>query len=143
MSTNRDDQTTKSAGQLPATIQTSHLPAPTKAATPSSGSILDTAFNRLPAEQQQALLQKAVEEKLGLDVEAARANQRHSDSAEEMHQYIHQAKSYNAHGHDFVLTQQGKTHSGGWQAQISKRSYTLYIVIAIVTGIALAFIFGR
>lgn len=121
----------------------SHAPPAVVPTAPVNSSLLETALQRLPAEQQDALMEKALQHRLELEVEAAKADQRHANSAEEMQQYLHQAKGYSNTGSDYRLTQHGKTQSGGWEAEISKRNYTLYIVIAVVIGACIAFVFGR
>ena len=56
------------------------------AVTPTSGtgSLLESALASLPAEQREKLIQKALEKKIDLDVEAIKANRRFDASSADM-----------------------------------------------------------
>lgn len=99
------------------------------------GGLLDATFQHLPAEQQKALVQKALEQRLDIEVEAARADQRHGDFERESVESVRHLKELNRVGMDVDAEYRGKTASGEWSVKAKKSNYTVIMVIAIVIGI--------
>jgi len=101
------------------------------------GGVLDQALNRLPPEQQDALMQKALEKRIDIEVQAAEAERAYTNFEEESNQAVRQVRELGRTGMDVMASYEGRTASGSWNVQVSKTSYTLLIVIAAIVGIIL------
>ncbi len=99
------------------------------------GGLLDQAMSRLPVEQQDALMQKAVEKRLDIEVKAAEAEQAYSNFERETDETVHQVRELGKTGMDITAKYHGRTASGGWEVEVRKSNYTLYIVVAAIVGI--------
>jgi len=107
------------------------------------GSLLNASLAQLTEEQRKALAEKAVAEKLGLDVSAEVAEQRHYDSTRSMAQTIQAADALERNTRsDFDIKSSHDTASGRTDIHIKKNSNTAMIVIAVVIGIII-FLFLR
>ncbi len=104
---------------------------------PRSGSLLEHAFNTLPADKQQELMQTALEEKIKLEVQSAKADQAHEDFLTETNQSVRHIKELGKTGMDITANYEGKMASGSWQFEARKSNYTLYIAVAAIIGIVL------
>ena len=65
-------------------------------ASSGAGSLLDATLANLPAEQREKLIQKALEKKLDLDVEAIEANRRFDASSADMASTVDQIRKLEA-----------------------------------------------
>lgn len=112
-------------------------PPPSEVATRSqSGSLLDSAFQQLPAEQRQKLLEKAVEKKLELDVKAFEAAQRHERSSADMHNTVRHVNDIErSTKSDYTVKANFETASGHTSVEIKKSNNTTIIVVAAVVAI--------
>jgi hypothetical protein len=99
------------------------------------GSLMDQALNRMPAEQQDAFMQKVLEKRLDIEVQAAQAEQGYTDFEQESNQTVRQVRELSKTGMDVTATYQGRTASGSWNVEVRKSNYTLYIAIAAIIGI--------
>lgn len=108
------------------------------------GSLLDSALSKLPVEQQKALMQKAIEKRLDLDVDAKRADQRFQASSADMANTIGQVRALeNTTKSDYTVRADYETASGRTHVEIKKSNNTVIIVIAIVIGIAILMMFSK
>ena len=106
------------------------------------GNLLDAALSHLPAEQQKALMQKALEKKLELDAKAVEADQLHSSSSVDMAQTVQQLKAIEqSTKSDYTIRANYKTASGQTNVEIKKANNNVIIIVAIVVAvIALLFL---
>lgn len=102
---------------------------------PSGGSILDHAFNRLEPEQQQALMKKALEKKVELEVKAADAEIGHLNFSRESMQSVRHVNELARTGMDVTAKYEGETATGSWNVVARKSNYTVVMVIAAIIGI--------
>jgi hypothetical protein len=108
------------------------------------GSLLDSALSKLPVEQQKALMQKAIEKRLDLDVDATRAAHRFQASSADMANTIRHIRDVqNSTESDYTLRADYETASGRTHVEIKKSNNTVIIVIAIVIGIATLMMFSK
>ena len=128
MSNNRDD--------LPAKRDNFSLAQP--------GSLLDEALSKLPQDQQEKLLSKALEKRMDIDEEGKRADLRYQASSVDMANTIRQLdaleKSTNS---DYTVHAEYETASGRTNIEVKKSNNTVIIVIAIVIGVILLLMFAN
>lgn len=102
----------------------------------SSGNLLEAAFERLPKEQRQRLMEKALEEKLRLDVEAARAEGRNIRNAVDMQRMIHVLQDLESStNRDFTLQARYETASGNTSVEVKKSTNNTIVIVAVVIAI--------
>jgi hypothetical protein len=99
------------------------------------GGLLDATFQHLPAEHQKALIQKALEKRLDIEVEAVRADQHHAEFERESVESVRHLRELNRVGMDINAEYRGRTASGEWSVNAKKSNYSVTMVIAIVIGI--------
>lgn len=117
--------------QLPATVS-------------QPGNLLDAALAHLPAEQRQALAQKALERKLDIDAKAVEADNRHRASSVDMANTIHQVRALeNSTKSDYTVRAEYETASGRTNVEIKKSNNTVIIVIAVVIAIIFLIMFTK
>ncbi len=110
---------------------------------PSSGSLLDTAFQHLPAEQRDKLLAKAIEKKLELDVDAAKAAQRHERSGIDMHNTVRHVRDLESSTKsDYTVRANFETASGNTSVEVKKSNNTTIIVVAVVVALIFLVLFA-
>ena len=108
------------------------------------GSLLDEALSKLPKEQQEKLLSKALEKRLDLDEEGKRADLRYEASSRDMANTIHQVDALeNSTQSDYTVRAEYETASGKTNVEIKKSNNTVIIVIAIVIGVILLLMFAN
>ena len=104
----------------------------------SRGSLLNLTLDDLTENQKQELKMKIVEEKIGLDVSQAKADQRFYNSTRDMASTLQQV--YNLEQStkaDYDINARYETASGSTQVTVKKNTNTMYIVVAVVVGIIL------
>lgn len=110
----------------------------------SSGSLLDSAFQSLPQEQRQKLVEKALEKKLELDEEAIRAARRHEQSGADMHNTVRQVRDLESSTKsDYTVRASYETASGNTNVEVKKSNNTTIIVVAVVIAIVFLILFSR
>jgi hypothetical protein len=108
------------------------------------GNLLDAALAHLPAEQRQALAQKALERKLDVDAKAVEADNRHRASSVDMANTIHQVRALeDSTKSDYTVRAEYETASGRTNVEIKKSNNTVIIVIAIVIAIIVLITFSK
>ena len=108
------------------------------------GNLLDAALAHLPAEQRQALAQKALERKLDIDAKAVEADNRHRASSVDMANTIHQVRALeDSTKSDYTVRAEYETASGRTNVEIKKSNNTVIIVIAIVIAIIVLITFSK
>jgi hypothetical protein len=139
LTTRSDDQLSR--GELQTATNRAPVSKPTSYAPPvqlpRGGSLLEHAFNTLPADKQQELMQTALEEKIKLEVQSAKADQAHENFETETNQSVRHIKELGKTGMDITANYEGKMASGSWQFEARKSNYTLYIAVAAIIGIVL------
>jgi hypothetical protein len=109
-----------------------------------SVSLLDTAFQNLPADQREQLLKKALEEKLGLEVEVAKATQRHNNSSIDLQKTVQHVRDLEeSTNSDYTVNAKFETASGNMSVSVKKGNHTTIIVITVAIAIAFIIFFGR
>ena len=109
-----------------------------------SGNLLDAALADLPPEQRQALMQKALEKKLDIDVEAKRAELRHQASSVDMANTVHQVRALESSTNsDYTIRADYETASGRTNIEIKKSNNLTIIVIAVVIGAIFLLLFAK
>lgn len=110
----------------------------------STGSLLDTAFQNLPAEQRDKLLVKALDKKLELEVDAAKAAQRHDRSGVDMHNTVRHVRDLEASTKsDYTVRATFETASGNTSVEVKKSNNTTIIVIAVVVAVIFLVLFAK
>jgi hypothetical protein len=104
---------------------------------PRGGNLLDHAFNSLPTEQQEALMQKAVEAKIDIERRAAESNQSHLDFQRESVEVVQQTRELQRSGVDFAGSYDGTSASGKWHVETKKSNLTVIIAVVAIIGIVL------
>ena len=108
------------------------------------GNLLDAALAHLPAEQRQALAQKALERKLDIDAKAVEADNRHRASSVDMANTIHQVRALeDSTKSDYTVRAEYETASGRTNVEIKKSNNTVIIIIAIVIAIIVLITFSK
>lgn len=108
------------------------------------GNLLDAAMSNLPAEQQKALMQKAIEKRLDLDAEEKRADLRHRTSSTDMANTIGQVRALeNSTKSDYTVRAEYETATGRTHVEIKKSNNTVIIVVAIVIGVATLLVLSK
>jgi len=108
------------------------------------GSLLDEALSKLPKEQQERLLGKAIEKRLDIDEEAKRADLRYQASSMDMVNTIRQVNSLEqSTKSDYTVRAEYQTASGKTNVEVKKSNNTVIIVIAIVIGIIILLMFAN
>lgn len=111
---------------------------------PASGNLLEAAFQDLPLEQRQKLIEKALEKKLELDVEAVRAEQRHTRSERDMHNTVRTVKDLESStSSDYTVKANFETASGKTSIEVKKGNNTTIIVVAVTIAIILLILFAK
>ena len=110
----------------------------------STGSLLDTAFQNLPAEQRDRLLAKALDKKLELEVDAAKAAQRHDRSGIDMHNTVRHVRDLESSTKsDYTVRANFETASGNTSVEVKKSNNTTIIVIAVVVAVIFLVLFAK
>lgn len=108
------------------------------------GSLLDEALSKLPKEQQERLLSKAIEKRLDIDEEARKADLRYQASSIDMVNTIRQVNSLEqSTKSDYTVRAEYQTASGKTNVEVKKANNTVVIVIAIVIGIVILMLFAN
>jgi hypothetical protein len=116
------------------------LPAPVR----QPGNLLDAALAHLPPQQQQALVQKALERKLEIDAKAVEADNRHRTSSVDMANTINQVRDLErSTKSDYTIRAEYETASGRTNVEIKKSNNNVIIVVAIVVAILALLILSR
>ena len=119
-------------------------PSKAEVAPRSTGSLLDTAFQNLPAEQREKLLAKAIEKKLELDVDAAKAAQRHERSGVDMHNTVRHVRDLESSTKsDYTVRATFETASGNTSVEVKKSNNTTIIVVAVVVALIFLVLFAK
>jgi len=106
--------------------------------------LLDAALSHLPPEQQQALVQKALERRLEIDAKAVEADDRHRTSSVDMANTINQVRDLEASTKsDYTIRAEYQTASGRTNVEIKKSNNNVIIVVAIVVAILALLILSR
>jgi hypothetical protein len=109
-----------------------------------TGSLLDTAFQNLPAEQREKLLAKALEKKLELDVDAAKAAQRHERSGIDMHNTARHVRDLESSTKsDYTVRANFETASGNTSVEVKKSNNSTIIVVAVVIAVIFLVLFSK
>lgn len=109
-----------------------------------AGSLLDSALANIPAEQREKLIQKALEKRLDLDVEAVRANRRFDASSSDMTNTIdHVRRLESSTKSDYTVKANYETASGYTTVEVRKSTNTVLIVIAVVVAVVFLILFSR
>jgi hypothetical protein len=108
------------------------------------GDLLDSAFSSLPEPQRQKLMEKAIEKKLELEVEAVKAEGRRVHSEIDMHNTVRHVRDLESSTKsDYSVKANFETASGNTSVEIKKSNNTTIIVVAVVVAIIfLAFFSG-
>lgn len=110
----------------------------------STGSLLDTAFQNLTAEQRDKLLAKALDKKLELEVDAAKAAQRHDRSGVDMHNTVRHVRDLESSTKsDYTVRATFETASGSTSVEVKKSNNTTIIVIAVVVAVIFLVLFAK
>ena len=110
----------------------------------STGSLLDTAFQNLPAEQRDKLLAKALDKKLELEVDAAKAAQRHDRSGIDMNNTVRHVRDLESSTKsDYTVRANFETASGNTSVEVKKSNNTTIIVIAVVVAVIFLVLFAK
>lgn len=110
----------------------------------STGSLLDTAFQNLPAEQRDKLLAKALDKKLELEVDAAKAAQRHDRSGVDMNNTVRHVRDLESSTKsDYTVRATFETASGNTSVEVKKSNNTTIIVIAVVVAVIFLVLFAK
>ncbi len=108
------------------------------------GSLLDEALSKLPKEQQEKLLSKAIEKRMDIDEEGKRADLRYQASSVDMANTIRQVDALEkSTKSDYTVRAEYDTASGKTNVEIKKSNNTVIIVIAIVIGVILLLMFAN
>lgn len=108
------------------------------------GSLLDEALAKLPKDQQERLLSKAIEKRLDIDEEAKKADLRYQASSLDMVNTIRQVNSLEqSTKSDYTVRAEYQTASGKTNVEVKKSNNTVIIVIAIVIGIIILLMFAN
>lgn len=112
--------------------------------TSGTGSLLDAALANLPAEQREKLIQKALEKRIDLDVEAIKANRRFDASSVDMANTIDHVRRLEASTKsDYTVRANYETASGRTSVEVKKGNNTVILVIAVVIAIVFVLLFSR
>lgn len=126
------------------TDASSKLTSRTGSSVVPTGSLLDSALASLPAEQREKLIQKALDKKLDLDVEAIKANLRFNSSSADMVNTVDQVRKLEASTRsDYTVRANCETASGNTSVEVKKSNNTVVIVIAVVVAIVFLVLFSR
>lgn len=110
----------------------------------SNGSLLDAAFQNLPAEQRDKLLAKALDKRLELEVDAAKAAQRHDRSGIDMHNTVRHVRDLESSTKsDYTVRASFETASGNTSVEVKKSNNTVIIVIAVVVAVIFLVLFAK
>jgi hypothetical protein len=110
----------------------------------STGSLLDIAFQNLPAEQRDKLLAKALDKKLELEVDTAKAAQRHDRSGIDMHNTVRHVRDLESSTKsDYNVRATFETASGNTSVEVKKSNNTTIIVIAVVVAVIFLVLFAK
>jgi len=108
------------------------------------GSLLDEALTKLPKEQQEKLLSKAIEKRLEIDAESMRAEHRYQASSLDMANTVRQIEeTERTTNSDYTIKAEYKTASGRTEIEVKKANNTVIIVIAVVIGIVFLLMFSN
>lgn len=108
------------------------------------GSLLDEALSKLPKEQQERMLAKAIEKRIDIEAEAKIADLRFQASSADMANTIRQVHALEqSTKSDYTVRADYQTASGKTNVEVKKSNNTVIIVIAIVIGIILLLVFAN
>lgn len=107
------------------------------------GSLLDEALAKLPKEEQERLIVKALEKRMDIDADAERADLRYRNSSVDMANTIRQLDALEKTSKsDYTYEAKYETASGRTTVEVKKSNNTVIIVIAIVVGIVILLMFA-
>ena len=110
----------------------------------STGSLLDAAFQHLPAEHREQLMAKAIEKKLEIEVDAVKAAQRHDRSGIDMANTVrHVREIESSTKSDYTVRANFETASGNTSVEVKKSNNTTIIVVAVVIALIFLVLFRR
>lgn len=108
------------------------------------GSLLDEALSKLPKEQQERMLAKAIEKRIDIDAEAKIADLRYQASSVDMANTIRQVHALEqSTKSDYTVRADHQTASGKTIVEVKNSNNTVIIVIAIVIGVILLLFFAN
>ncbi len=108
------------------------------------GSLLDEALTKLPKEQQEKLLSKAIEKRLEIDDDSKRAELRYQASSLDMANTVRQIEeTERTTNSDYTINAEYETASGRTKIEVKKSNNTVIIVIAIVIGVVFLLMFSN
>ncbi|GMU92856.1 MAG: hypothetical protein AMXMBFR4_19140 [Candidatus Hydrogenedentota bacterium] len=123
-----------------------NLPARSAGRLPEFGheNVLDTAIANLPPSQRDALIEKALERKLDLETDARRAEMRYRQSSADMENTVRHVRDLEmSTKSDYSVRAEFNTASGRTNVEIKKSNNLTIIVIAIVLGIIVLWLFSN
>ena len=100
----------------------------------STENLLNSALQNLTPEQLQQVSLKATEEALNLQVEAARADQRFSNTSREIDQLVDNARRLDANTSNFKISGNYQSASGTTNVEVGKDKSRQWIILAIILG---------
>jgi hypothetical protein len=123
----------------------SSKPSRTDVTTKSStGSLLDAAFQNLPKDQRDKLLAKALDKRLELEVDAAKAAQRHDRSGIDMTNTVRHVRDLESSTKsDYTVRASFETASGNTSVEVKKSNNTTIIVVAVVVALIFLVLFAK
>lgn len=87
---------------------------------------------------------KALERKLELEVDAAKAQQRHDRSGIDMHKTVEHVRNLESSTKaDYTVRANYETASGNTSVEVKKNNSTVFIVIAVVVAVVFFLLFRR
>jgi hypothetical protein len=108
------------------------------------GSLLDEALSRLPREQQEKMLAKAIEKRIDIEAEAKAADLRYQASSADMANTLRQIHAIEqSTKSDYTVRAEYHTASGKTDVEVKKSNNSVIIIIAIVLGIILLLVFAN
>lgn len=108
-----------------------------------TGNLLDLATSELTDGQRHDLAKRIIDEKITLDVNERKADQRYGDSTRDMANTVRAVNSLeNSTKSDYDVRSSYETASGETNIHVKKNNNTAIIVIAIVIGVVLFLIFA-
>lgn len=110
----------------------------------SRGSLLNLTLDDLTESQKLELKKKIVEEKIGLDVSQAKADQRFYNSTRDMANTVQAVCGLEQSSKsDYEIRSSFETASGNTNITVKKNNNTVIIVVAVVVGIILFLLIRR
>lgn len=101
----------------------------------TSEQLLKHAIKHLTPEQLSEVSKKATEEALNLQVEAARADQKHVNSERDMERFIDHARRMDQTQSDYSVSGQFNTASGSTSVSANRNSSKTWIIVVIALAV--------